>query len=248
MKSTIQTPQSLEELNEALTALKLKIALQEYQSETIEAILSEPDDPSAHEHLAHTEQPTLRRMNRRMRRRNIQRLVSKTLPKASKMTACLLLVFYIGLTAAVATVESVRVGLQNFFVHFEKTHVEIGFEKTDNPVDVPSEWDGYYYPSYIPEGFTLNGVYTDTVLYQKATENGTDELCFGDHTSDTRITLDSENAAIDSIIINGMTATIIEKAPWTTVFWSLGNRCIIVEFTGSRDETIRIAESVVILK
>ena len=36
MKSTIQTPQSLEELNEALTALKLKIALQEYQSETID--------------------------------------------------------------------------------------------------------------------------------------------------------------------------------------------------------------------
>lgn len=248
MKSTIQTPQSKEELNEALTALKLKIALQEYQSDALEALLSEAEDPSAHERLTRGEQPTLRRMNRRMRRRSLRRFAARTLPKAGKAAACILLVFYLGLTAAVATVDEVRVGLQNFFVRFEKTHVEIGFELTENPADVPSGWEGYYYPSYIPEGFTFNGVYTDTVLYQKATENGTYELCFGDHGSDTRISLDSENASVDYVIINGTTATIIEKAPWVTIFWNIGNRCIVVEFTGSRNEAIRIAESVVMIK
>lgn len=244
MKSTIQTPQSKEELNEALTALKLKIALQEYQSDALEALLSEADDPSAHERLTRGEQPTLRRMNRDMRRRSLRRFAARTLPKAGKAAACILLVFYLGLTAAVATVDEVRVGLQNFFVRFEKTHVEIGFELTDNPANVPPEWDGYYYPSYIPEGYTLTSLFSGIANYQK----GSDELCFSDLGSDARIYLDSENAAVDYLIINGMTATIIEKAPWTTIFWSIGNRCIIVEYTGSRNEAIQIAESVVMLK
>lgn len=73
MKSTIQTPQSKEELNEALTALKLKIAFQEYQSDALETLLSEADDPSAHKRLTQSEQPTLRRLNRRMRRRSLRR-------------------------------------------------------------------------------------------------------------------------------------------------------------------------------
>lgn len=52
MKSTIQAPKSREELNEELTALKLKIALQEYQAESLEAVLAETgDDPSARERL-----------------------------------------------------------------------------------------------------------------------------------------------------------------------------------------------------
>ncbi len=244
MKSTIQTPKSRAELDEELTALKLKIALQEYREEAIETLLSENDDPSAPERLARTEQPTLRRMNRRLRRRSLRRFSASSLRKTAKAAACLLLVFYLGLTAAVATVDEVRVGLQNFFVRFEKTHVEIGFELTENPATVPSGWDGYYYPSYIPEGYTLINMSSGIANYQK----GSDELCFSDLGSDARIYLDSENAAIDYLIINGISATIIEKAPWTTIFWSIGNRCIIVEYTGSRNEAIQIAESVVMIR
>lgn len=245
MKSTIQVPKSREELNEELTALKLKIALQEYQAESLETILAdEPGDSSAREQLARAEKPTLRRLNRRLRRRNFRRHVSKTLPKAAKITASLLLVFYLGLTAAVATVDSVRVGLQNFFMRFEKTHVEIGFDPADSPVEVPSEWECYYYPSYIPEGYTLTSIFSETVTYQK----GSDELCFSDCSSDSTVYLDSEDATIDSLTINGTAATLIEKAPWITIVWNMDNRCIIVEYTGSRDEAIRIAESVIMIK
>ena len=71
MKSTIQAPKSREELNEELTALKLKIALQEYQAESLETILAdEPGDSSAREQLARSEKLTLRRLNRRLRRRS----------------------------------------------------------------------------------------------------------------------------------------------------------------------------------
>ena len=110
MKSTIQAPKSREELDEELTALKLKIALQEYQAESLETILAdEPGDSSAREQLARSEKSTIRRLNRRLRRRSLRRFAVRTLPKAGRAAACLILVFYIGLTVAVATVQSVRV-------------------------------------------------------------------------------------------------------------------------------------------
>ena len=167
MKSTIQAPKSREELDEELTALKLKIALQEYQAESLETILAdEPGDSSAREQLARSEKPTIRRLNRRLRRRSLRRFAVRTLPKAGRAAACLILVFYIGLTVAVATVQSVRVDLMRFFVRIDGGQASFGFETSDDHLDVPSGWNGYYYPSYIPDGYVLTGVFDDSVVYQ----------------------------------------------------------------------------------
>lgn len=198
MKSTIQAPKSREELDEELTALKLKIALQEYQAESLETILAETgDDPSAQERLARSEKPTLRRLNRRLnrrlRRRSLRRFAVRTLPKAGRAAACLILVFYIGLTVAVATVQSVRVDLMRFFVRIDGGQASFGFETSDDHLDVPSGWNGYYYPSYIPDGYVLTGVFDDSVVYQNRA--GT-ELRFCDSGPDARWTVDTENAEI----------------------------------------------------
>lgn len=245
MKSTIQAPQSKEELNEALTALKLKIALQEYQSETIDAILSEPDDPSAREHLAHTEQTTLRRMNRDMRRHGLRRFAVRTLPKAGRVAACLLLVFYLGLTVAVATVETVRVELMQFFVRIDGGKASFGFEAADDPLEVPSGWNGYYYPAYIPDGYVLTGVFDDSVVYQNRAGI---ELRFCDSGPDARWTVDTENAEIESVDVNGRPAVLIRKGMWSTLVWSVGSRCLIVDCAGTKDLALTIAKGVVMIR
>ncbi len=246
MKSTIQAPKSREELNEELTALKLKIALQEYQTESLETILAEDDgDASAREQLARGEKPTIRRLNRRLRRRGLRRFAARTLPKAGKAAACLILIFYIGLTVAVATVESVRVDLMQFFVRIDGGRASFGFEASDGHLDVPSGWNGYYYPSYIPDGYVLTGVFDDSVVYQNRAGI---ELRFCDSDPDTRWTVDTENAEIESVTINGRPAVLIRKGMWTTIVWSIDSRCLIVDCAGTKDAALTIAKSVVMIR
>lgn len=245
MKSTIQTPKSRAELDEELTALKLKIALQEYREDAIETLLSENDDPSAPERLARTEQPTLRRMNRRLRRRSLRRFAARTLPKAGKAAACLILVFYLGLTVAVATVENVRVELMRFFVHVDGGQASFGFESSDEHLDVPSEWNGYYYPAYIPDGYVLTDVFDDSVVYQNRAGL---ELRFCDSGADAQWTVDTENAEVKSVTINGRPAVLIRKGIWTTIVWSIDSRCLIVDCAGTEDTAMTIAKSVVMIR
>ena len=246
MKSTIQAPKSREELDEELTALKLKIALQEYQAESLETILAdEPGDSSAREQLARSEKSTIRRLNRRLRRRSLRRFAVRTLPKAGRAAACLILVFYIGLTVAVATVQSVRVDLMRFFVRIDGGQASFGFETSDDHLDVPSGWNGYYYPSYIPDGYVLTGVFDDSVVYQNRA--GT-ELRFCDSGPDARWTVDTVDAEIESVTVNGRPAVLIRKGIWTTIVWSVDSRCLIVDCAGTKDVAITIAQSVVMIR
>lgn len=41
---------------------------------------------------------------------------------------------------------------------------------------------------------------------------------------------------------------IVEKDMWTTVIWNADNRSLIIEYTGEREEAIKIAESVVMIR
>ena len=51
--------------------------------------------------------------------------------------------------------QSVRVDLMRFFVRIDGGQASFGFETSDDHLDVPSGWNGYYYPSYIPTLFEM---------------------------------------------------------------------------------------------
>lgn len=71
---------------------------------------------------------------------------------------------------------------------------------------------------------------------------------FSEHGADTRGTIDTENAILDTTLIHGRPAMIVEKDEWTTIIWNVDNSCLIVEYDGERDEAIKIAESVVMIQ
>ena len=41
---------------------------------------------------------------------------------------------------------------------------------------------------------------------------------------------------------------IVQKDPWTSIIWPIDNRILEVNYTGDREEAIRIAESVRMIK
>ena len=73
-------------------------------------------------------------------------------------------------------------------------------------------------------------------------------LSFSENAYGTRISLDTENANLSSVFINGAEATLIEKNGWTAVVWSANNRLFIIEMDGTKDEALRVAASVILIK
>ena len=116
---------------------------------------------------------------------------------------------------------------------------------SENTLEVPHEWNGDFYPAYIPEGFEFDSCYNSMVSYLRP--NG-ETLSFSEESYGSRTSLDTEEANISSLLINGAEATLIEKDSWTAVVWSANNRLFIVDMDGGKDEALRVAASVILVR
>lgn len=246
MSKILQVPKSTGELKQELTSLKLKIALQEIRERELDRLMQEYEqDEPLEKRLAQSEGPMLRRIDRDIRKMRAWRCLRNTLLKVGKIAASLMLFFYLSLSVALAASPEMRVNLMNFFMNIEERYTSFGFEETGEFVEVPAEWDGYYYPTYIPEGFEIDQVDYYGVYFKR--NDGT-MLDFEELGPDTYGNVDTENAKIDYININGHTALIAEKGKWVTILWSVDNRGLLIGYTGGREEAIKIAESVRMIK
>ena len=209
MSKILQVPKSTGELKQELTSLKLKIALQEIRERELDRLMQEYEqDEPLEKRLAQSEGPMLRRIDRDIRKMRARRCLRNTLPNVGKIAASLMLFFYLSLSVALAASPEMRVNLMNFFMNIEERYTSFGFEETGEFVEVPAEWDGYYYPTYIPEGFEIDQVDYYGVYFKR--NDGT-MLDFEELGPDTYGNVDTENAKIDYININGHTALIAEK-------------------------------------
>lgn len=247
MANSNRVPKGLDELRGDLSALKLKIALLEKQEAELERITNESESDDHLQTLAQSsEQKMLRFIDRRTRTGQIKHFVVSTFPQVVKTAACLLLVCYIGLTVAVATDSTLRVRIMNFIMNTEERYTSYGFEDSGESMNVPADWEGYYYPAYIPDGMVLAGSLIPGNVYYTHPDGR--ELWFDDMGTGTGGTLDTENATIDYITINGHIAMISQKGQWTAILWNIDNRILMIDYNGTRDEAIRIAESVRMIK
>lgn len=247
MNNRVQIPQSTQQLKGELAALKLKIALQECREDELNRLLSQYDrDELLDKRLAQGESAQLRRIDRALRRIERRKMMRKTLPKVGRVAAALLLCFYLSLSVAMAASPNVRVELMNFFMNIEPRYTSFGFEDTGTFVDVPAEWTGYYYPTYIPEGFEITDVLPNMGISWKHADGSL--LDFDEMGPGGSGNLDTENAKNEFISINGHTALISEKNGWTAILWNVDNRSLLIDFTGDREEAIKIAESVRMIK
>lgn len=235
-------PKSTEELWEEFAELKLRIALQESQEEELNRLTEKhQDNTEMLRWVANSRSAMERRISHGVQRMHARRALHRTLPNIGKIAACMLLVFYVGLSIAVATVPSVRVEVLKFITSIDECYTSFGFVSTGEYIDIPIEWKGYYFPAYIPEGYMLSESLQHEVEY---INNEGNIVFFAEMNSDTCGTIDTENAAVEFDLINGRSALIVEKGDWTTILWNIDNRSIMIHYSGEDAEAIKIAESV----
>lgn len=242
MNKSSNIPKSTEELWKEFGELKLRIALQELQEEKIDSVVEKhQDNEDMHRWMADDKSIIEKHIVHGIKWMHTRRVLRRTLPTIGKMVASMLLVFYMGLSIAVAAIPSIRIEVLKFITIIDERYTTFGFETTGTYMDIPAEWEGYYYPSFIPNGYELSETLHCEVEYMNTDGN---VVCFAEMDSDTCGTIDTENAAVEFCQINGRSALIVEKGEWITILWNIDNRSLMIHYSGEETEAIKIAESV----
>ena len=228
-----------EDLYRELEALKIRIAFAEIHE-------AEWNSASPNQQLSDEgKRRVLKAIDKRLRRRKYVHFAKTTLPKAGRIAAAVLSVFFIGLTAAVASVRSVRVSVLNFIMGIEEAYTELGVGGEMR--DVPSEWQGECYPTYIPEGFTLD--YVDPIFAEAQYANSSGQrIIFKEYELSEYVNFDTEDSSVLTIAIQGAEALISEKDGRVSIIWATDDRYLLLRCDTPRETAIQIAESVTNVK
>lgn len=174
------------------------------------------------------------RASRRTRRK-------RRFSQAISIAACLVVLLGIAAPFAVAYVPSIRSRVLGLLLQFEADHVDVEMREESTFV-IPSEWQGLYFPSYIPDGYVLQRMSDHGETAELVNAAG-DILFFGEYVEGSSLAVDSEGAQRSSVEINGSTALVLEK-DYTSVLWNVEDRYFLVQADASADLALEVARSV----
>ena len=161
--------------------------------------------------------------------------------------ACLVLLLGIAIPVAFATVPSFRSAVMKLIIQYDETEqlVNLSFEKDEtSEFEVPAQWIGEYFPSYIPEGFVMTEIYDFPASVTYVSEDG-GEISFFELDENTAAGVGTEGAEVSYIDLIGTSALKLADDKGMSLTWSNDERWFMLDADGiSEDEVNRIAVSV----
>lgn len=189
-----------------------------------------------------------RKMNRFNRKRKRKLWLARNQKRVNALAATFLIVF-IGFGIAACTVDAVRIPVQKFFVELggyfaplDGSEINIGNSSDD--LVIPEEYAAYI-PSYVPDGFSLVNVESQSSMITLEYENDSGDyyvLQFWPAAPDSFV--DGENTQLSSVEIQGSRAVISAESDRLTITWMPDGRKYSVSGYLSEPEAIAILESV----
>lgn len=235
---------SSQEIMQEIADLKIKLALQQEFEQEVSTILEQTNmiDEGQAQPVRDMETKVLRDIADHMR--PTAHLHGHTLPKGLRVFAVALLLVIVSISSAFATVHMIQIGLLKLDMQTYQERTSYGLQPSGETLDVPAEWEGSFYPTYIPEGFVLYDCISHNAEYR--TEND-ETLTFSECEYGSRVSLDTENAEMSKAQINGTEATLVEKNGWVAVVWAANNRFFVIDMDGNIEEILKVAESVTMI-
>jgi len=192
----------------------------------------------------------LERIQRHFRRHRARVFFRQTLPRVGQIAAVIIAVVAVAGSVAIATSHTLRVQVMQLLVNIEEEYTELKLQ--ENPAasfDIPAEWGGENYPSYIPDGFILGAVHSNSsyssVSYSDTTGEGR-KLYFSELGESAEANLDTEASAIKPIQIHGYHGTVAIKGTKISAYWDDGRHYFILITEGLDEPTfMRVADGVV---
>ena len=173
----------------------------------------------------------------------------RRMQRAAVIVAGVVLAFSVTASIAVANVAAIRAGLVQLLIGFDQEEEErvISFS-SETEVEIPSDWPGDYFPTYLPEGTSIEKQRNeDMPAIVFGTKNG-GSITFTKCDSNTQFIMGTHDGDISNEIINGHDATVTEydyDGHTVSIIWSIDSDWFHLETYGlETSEAILIAESV----
>lgn len=133
------------------------------------------------------------------------------------------------------SVNAIREPIIEFFVQIHETFTSFTISSNEQNAKLSK----ILHPTYIPEEFTEKYNYSDDYGADTVWQNDLgEEIEFVQNASNVVSTVDTENAQLETIIIDGVTFYICENKDIVTVIWNTGNESYRLHYSSSLDRTL----------
>lgn len=175
--------------------------------------------------------------------------------KASKVAAIILVSVLILSVALISSVDAIRVKFLNLFVETNEDYSKITIDDDSNSGSMDTlkndvALKNCYIPGYIPKGFNIENIIKqneETIMVFKDTNSNS--LIF-EQSSDlnTDYMVDTENAEIEAMEIQGWEAMIITKDKTITIIWDNNESMFNVYGQISKEDILKFCENIYLRK
>ena len=248
-------------LQDAHLDAMLKLAFDLDDAETTRRLLESPDpeltpdeERLANEILA-LALIRAEKEQKRSRQHDFARTARKMLPWIINTAACIILLLAMAAPIALANSATFRSKVMQLIMELDEEKGEAYFSLVQDQTAsfyVPERWPGNYFPSYIPDGFTIYDYDPDFPIpgieYRNAAKN---QLYFEELDEDTTMMAGTEKSTISYVDINGAHGVLISGITSdgitlaNTITWQNdANWFCVTTFGMSTDEALQVARSV----
>lgn len=162
----------------------------------------------------------------------------------SKRVAIFIALALVGIFVTTMSVEAFRIKLFNIVTEGTDKYTKVSIVETENGIESQVDWDSYYAPEYIPEGYTYSNSenFGDIKIIFYSDASGK-EIQFSQTPVNPEYQIDTEDAVVTEVIVNGGKGILFEKEGLLTLIWTIDNKTFNIIGEIERDEIMKMAES-----
>lgn len=159
--------------------------------------------------------------------------------------AAIFLVLALSMTVLTVSVDAFRVRALNLIMENKGKYLDISIDEK-NPIENGRNLDPKgYSPNYIPKEFEISNIdnFGKTTIITYTNDNN-DSIMFNQAPIGANYQIDSENAELKDIDINGIEGIAIMKEGFTTLFWNNQEYGFILYSNIEMEELLKVAQSI----
>lgn len=167
----------------------------------------------------------------------------------SKRVAILFIIVSLGVIVTTMSVEAFRIKFFNIVTEVTEKYTKVSVVVTGSKSEVMNDWDSYFVPEFIPEGYTLTNSerFGDIKILFYTNITG-QEIQFSQTPLNPEYQVDTENAHVTDVTINDEKGILVDKDGLMTMIWTSDAHTFHIIGEIDRAEIIKMAESIKYIK
>ena len=182
--------------------------------------------------------------NKQLEKQDQKRKFRSRVQLLSKRVAIFFAIALVGIFLTTMSVEAFRIKLFNIVTEVTEKYTKVSIVETENGLEPLIDWDSYYAPEYIPEGYTYsNSEYFGEIKIIFYSDASGKEIQFSQTPVNPEYQIDTEDAVVTEVIVNAEKGILVEKEGLRTLIWTTGERTFHIIGEIEKDEIIKMAKS-----